>query len=141
MASADEQQQSGRWEWSWRRAGAGSLLAFLFACTSVSSLTPVLRVEEPSASDPAVTVQRPLAPTDAPIILGVALVIGLMLPDLKRIRIGDTEIEPRGSDTVPPDEDLAQDARELEPKGQTYLDALRAAEQLTNQPPREEEQG
>lgn len=89
------------------------------AVSWVSSLTSHLRVCDTVAC-------RPLEPTDAPIVLTVLLAAGLMLPDLKRFKIGPDGIEAEPDpDRIRADEDLQPQSEQLSVKEVEFLSEIR----------------
>lgn len=101
--------------WTWRRGrvlAAAAVLAALIVITSISAFTGALRVCED-------TTCRPLSLTDPPVILGILLALGFLLPDVQTLRIGADGVEIE-KDTVGEDEDLTERVVQLERKVELY---------------------
>lgn len=109
-----------RRSWTWRRGrvlGAALVLLILIVVTSVGSFTDLLRVcDVPAGPD---TMCRPLSLADPPVILGILLALGFLLPDVQTLRIGADGVEIE-KDTVGEDEDLTGRVDLLERKIELY---------------------
>ena len=105
--------------WATVRLGvAGALLVLLLAVTTISALTPHLRV-----CDVGGTGCRPLAISDAPVLLGLVLALGVILPDVQRLRVGPEGVD-LTRDTVNPGADLPEDHQRLAEKADRFTSEI-----------------
>ena len=87
---------------------AGAIVVGLVVVTTISALSPHLRVCVDAGC-------RPLTVTDAPVLLGLVLALGVITPDVRRLRIGPEGVD-FTRDTVDPGDDLPEEQERLEVK-------------------------
>ena len=92
---------------------AGAIVVGLVVVTAISALGPHLRVCVDGVGC------RPLTITDAPVLLGLVLALGVISPDVRRLRVGPEGVD-LTRDTVDPEDDLPEEQERLEVKAERF---------------------
>lgn len=96
------------------------IVGVMTAVTSVSLWAPHLRVCATDGGEPTC---RPVELTDAPVVLGALFVFLLILPGIKSLKLpGGIEYEK--AEVIARDEDLTQQQKQVDRKGDEYLRSL-----------------